>query len=63
MTILSDESRTLGVSLTGLAHEMGIPIATGTDTFSLFAEIEALVNDVGLTPLEALASATAVGPT
>jgi imidazolonepropionase-like amidohydrolase len=61
MTILSEESRTWAVNLTRLAHEMGIPIATGTDTFSLFDEIEALVNDVGLTPLEALASATSVG--
>jgi CubicO group peptidase (beta-lactamase class C family)/imidazolonepropionase-like amidohydrolase len=61
MTILSDESRTWAVNLTRLAHEMGIPIATGTDTFSLFDEIEALVNDVGLSPLEALASATSVG--
>jgi imidazolonepropionase-like amidohydrolase len=37
------------------------PIATGTDTFLLFDEIDALVNDVGLSPLEAIASATSVG--
>lgn len=61
MTLLGEEPRTWAVNLTRLAHEMGIPIATGTDTFLLFDEIEALVNDVGLTPLEALASATSVG--
>jgi imidazolonepropionase-like amidohydrolase len=61
MSLLSEESRTWAVNLTRLAHEMGIPIATGTDYASLFDEIEALVNDVGLTPLEALASATSVG--
>jgi imidazolonepropionase-like amidohydrolase len=61
MTILDEEARTWAVNLTRLAHDMGIPIAPGTDTFLLFDEIEALVNDVGLTPLEALASATSVG--
>jgi imidazolonepropionase-like amidohydrolase len=61
MSLLSEESRTWAVNLTRLAHAMGIPIAAGTDYASLFDEIEALVNDVGLTPLEALASATSVG--
>jgi imidazolonepropionase-like amidohydrolase len=57
---LSEEARTWAVNLTRSAHGMGIPIATGTDNVSLFEEIEALVDDVGLTPLEALASATSV---
>lgn len=61
MTVLSDEARTWAVNLTKLAHEKGIPIVTGTDTFLLYDEIEALVNDVGFTPLEAIASATSVG--
>lgn len=61
MSFLSEQSRTWAVNLTRLAHEMGIAIATGTDAALLFDEIEALVNDVGLTPLEALASATSVG--
>jgi imidazolonepropionase-like amidohydrolase len=61
MTLLSEESRLWAVNLTRLAHEMGIPVAAGTDNFLLFDEIEALVNDVGLTPLQAIASATSVG--
>lgn len=61
MTILSAESRDWAVNLTRLAHEREIPIAVGTDTFLIFDEIEALVDDVGLTPLEAITSATAVG--
>jgi imidazolonepropionase-like amidohydrolase len=61
MSHLSDEARTWAVNLTRLAHEIGIPIATGTDAASLFDEIEALVNEVGLSPLEALTSATFVG--
>lgn len=61
MSFLSEQSRLWAVELTRLAHEMGIPIATGTDAALLFDEIEALVNDVGMTPLEALASATSVG--
>jgi imidazolonepropionase-like amidohydrolase len=61
MTLLGEEARTWAVNLTRSAHEMGIPIATGTDTFLLFDEIDALVNDVGLSPLEAIASATSVG--
>lgn len=61
MTVLGEEARTWAVNLTRLAHEMDIPIATGTDTFLLFDEIGALVNDVGLSPLEAITSATSVG--
>jgi imidazolonepropionase-like amidohydrolase len=61
MALLSEEAWTWAVNLTRTAHGFGIPIATGTDNVSLFEEIEALVDDVGLTPLEALASATSVG--
>ena len=61
MAYLSDEARTWAVNLTRLAHEMGIPIAAGTDAALLFDEIEALVNDVGMNPLEAIVSATLVG--
>jgi imidazolonepropionase-like amidohydrolase len=61
MTRLDEEARTWAVNLTRLAHGMGIPIATGTDNFLLFDEIDALVNDVGMSPLEAIASATSVG--
>lgn len=61
MTLLDDEARTWAVNLTRLAHEMGIPVATGTDTFLLYDEIEALVNDVGFSPLEAIQSATSIG--
>jgi imidazolonepropionase-like amidohydrolase len=61
MTLLNDEARTWAVNLTRLAHEMGIPVVTGTDTFLLYDEIEALVNDVGFSPLEAISSATSVG--
>ncbi len=61
MSLLSEEARTWAVNLTRSAHEMGISISTGTDVALLFDEIEALVNEVGLNPLEALASATSVG--
>lgn len=61
MRHLSEESQEWAVDLTRRAHEMGIPIATGTDAASLFDEIEALVHSVGLSPLEAIASATSVG--
>lgn len=61
MAWLSEEARTWAVNLTRLAHEMGIRICAGTDAALLFDEIEALVNEVGLNPLEALASATSVG--
>jgi imidazolonepropionase-like amidohydrolase len=61
MALLSAESQAWAVDLTRRAHEMGIPIATGTDAALLFDEIEALVQSVGLSPLEAIASATSVG--
>jgi len=54
-----------GLSLVGRMHEQGVPIGAGTDTpiahalpgFSLHTELERLV-EVGLTPFEALESAT-----
>lgn len=62
MALQSEEARAWAVDLTRLAHEMGVPIAAGTDSpsISLFDELEALVHEVGLSPLEALASATSV---
>jgi hypothetical protein len=53
------------VFLVGMLHDAGVPIAAGTDTpistsppgYSLHSELEFLVR-AGLTPLEALASAT-----
>jgi len=53
------------VSMTGRLHAAGVPIGAGTDTpiflsvpgYSLHAELEMLVR-AGLTPIEALASAT-----
>jgi imidazolonepropionase-like amidohydrolase len=59
-----------GVAVTRLAHERGVPIATGTDAFfpvSPFAppnthvELRTLVEDVGLSPAEALVAATRNG--
>lgn len=61
MEHLSEESRAWAVALTRSAHEMDIPISTGTDAALLSDEIEALVRDVGLRPLEAITSATSVG--
>lgn len=61
MTGLDEESRTWAVELTRLAHETGVPIAVGTDFALFFDEVEALVREVGLTPLEAIHSATSVG--
>jgi hypothetical protein len=54
-----------GLFLTGRAHEAGVPIGAGTDTpialaipgYSLHSELEFLVR-AGLSPLEALESAT-----
>jgi imidazolonepropionase-like amidohydrolase len=51
---------------TRLAHRLGVPISAGTDNSdagpaALFLELEMLVDSVGLTPLEALTSATSVG--
>lgn len=61
MGYLSEEARAWAVDLTRLAHEMDIPISTGTDAALLSYEIEALVRDVGLRPLQAIMSATSVG--
>lgn len=61
MRYLSEESQAWAVELTRLAHALGVPIATGTDSALLFDEIEALVHRVGMSPLEAIASATSVG--
>ena len=61
MGFVGEEARDWAIEVTRMAHEMGIPISTGTDTRSLFDEIEALVRDVGLSPVEAIASATSVG--
>lgn len=56
-----EEARSWAVRATRRAHEMGIPIAVGTDSRLLFDEIETLVFDVGLSPVEAIRSATSIG--
>jgi imidazolonepropionase-like amidohydrolase len=61
MSLLDEEARAWAVELTRLAHQLGISIAAGTDWASIFDEIEALVDEVGLTPLEAIAAATSAG--
>ena len=56
-----------GLMLTGRAHDAGVPIGAGTDTpialavpgFSLHSELEFLVR-AGLSPIEALESATVI---
>lgn len=58
---VGEEASVWAVELTRRAHEMGIPISIGTDGPSLFDEVEMLVESVGLTPLEVIASATSVG--
>jgi imidazolonepropionase-like amidohydrolase len=65
---VSEEAFAWAARVTALAHRMGIPIAAGTDREAfvdgypaLFAELEVLVRDVGVTPLEALAAATRNG--
>jgi imidazolonepropionase-like amidohydrolase len=58
---VGEEASVWAVELTRRAHEMGIPISTGTDGPSLFDEIEMLLESVALTPLEVIASATSVG--
>ena len=63
---VSAEASSWALRATRLAHEMGIPISVGTDNpaaghTALFNELEMLVDSVGLTPLEALTSATSVG--
>lgn len=57
------------VEQTRVAHQMGVEIATGTDSYTpvedaypgLFEEIDILVEQVGMTPLEVIRSATLVG--
>lgn len=63
MGYLGEEARSWAIEATRQALEMGIPITTGTDSRLLFEEIEALVFEVGLSPLEAIRSATFVGAT
>lgn len=59
-----------GHTFTRLAHQYGVKISTGTDGSSdalgmnyplVHHEMQLLVNDAGLTPLEALRSATLIG--
>ncbi|NND60626.1 MAG: amidohydrolase family protein [Gammaproteobacteria bacterium] len=55
-----------GTTVVGLAHELGVPIAAGTDRFTpddwslpdLHEELVVLVEESGLTPLEAITAAT-----
>ena len=63
---VSAEASVWAVEATRLAHGLGVPISAGTDNpaagpAALFLELEMLVDSVGLTPLEALKSATSVG--
>jgi imidazolonepropionase-like amidohydrolase len=55
--------------VTRRAHELGVPIAAGTDAMgaeeegslpNLHRELELLVNQAGLSPLEAIESATSI---
>lgn len=61
MEFAGEGARSWAVQATRRAHEMGIPITVGTDSRLLFDEIEALVFDVGLTPVEVISSATSIG--
>lgn len=61
MGYAGEEARSGAVRATRRAHEMGIPITTGTDSRLLFDELEALVFDVGLSPVETIRSATSIG--
>lgn len=65
---VSEAAFAWAVRVTALAHRMGIPLAAGTDRGhfvdaypAVLAELEVLVKDVGLTPLEALTAATRNG--
>jgi imidazolonepropionase-like amidohydrolase len=65
---VSEAAFAWAVRLTARAHALGIPIAAGTDREAfvdghpaVLAELEALVKDVGLTPLEAVTAATRIG--
>ena len=63
---VSEAAFAWGVQVTARAHKMGIPIAAGTDRGEalvngrpvLLEELQVLVKDVGLTPLQAIATAT-----
>lgn len=59
-----------GLDVTRRAHELGVPIVAGTDAMgaeeegsqpNLHRELEILVTEVGVSPIEAIASATSVG--
>lgn len=63
---VGEEASQWGVRLTRLAHQMGVPISTGTDhpaagAEALFVEMEMLVESVGMSSSEVLVSATSVG--
>ena len=65
---VSEEAFAWSVRATKLAREKGIAISAGTDRDHLvdgypaiLAELEVLVKDVGLTPLEAITAATVTG--
>ncbi|MEO8450849.1 MAG: amidohydrolase family protein [Gemmatimonadota bacterium] len=65
---VSEASFAWATRVTALAHGKGIPIAAGTDRQqfvdghpAVLAELEVLVKDVGLTPLEAISAATRIG--
>jgi imidazolonepropionase-like amidohydrolase len=65
---VSEEAFAWAVRATKLARKKGIPISAGTDRDhfvdghpAVLAELEVLVKDVGLTPLDAIAAATITG--
>ena len=65
---VSEAAFVWAVKLTALARAKGVPIAAGTDREhfvdgypAVLAELEVLVKDVGLSPLEAISAATRVG--
>jgi imidazolonepropionase-like amidohydrolase len=65
---VSEAAFVWAAKVTALAHRKGIPIAAGTDREqfveghpAVLAELEVLVKDVGLTPLEAITAATRIG--
>jgi imidazolonepropionase-like amidohydrolase len=58
---VSAQAEHWAIELAKLAHAMRIPMTAGTDGVSIFEELAVLVDSVGLTPNEALTSATSVG--
>jgi imidazolonepropionase-like amidohydrolase len=65
---VSDTAFAWAVRVTALAHQKGVTIAAGTDREhfvdgypAVLAELEVLVKEVGLTPLEAITAATRTG--